>query len=229
MPRVARRDDGDHGPNAGRQVRVNAYEMIKDAIVAGQIDPGEPVVESALADWCGVSRTPIREALRRLEHDGLLAWSERGLVVRRRSPQEILDIYEMRIQLEATAARFACERRTGHDVAMLRAAVDHCRTVDETDASLRLRANHRFHQLTWQAAHNEALRDLLDRLATHLVQRPGITLSVPGQWQVSCTEHEQIFRAVEQRDTAEAARLTEQHFTEARDTRLRLFASQFPS
>src|SRR5690606_26282547 len=81
------------------------YDKIRDAIVSGELAGGTPLTESSLAAWCGVSRTPIREALLRLEQDGLIVRTERGPVVRSRSPEEILDIYEVRIALEATAAR----------------------------------------------------------------------------------------------------------------------------
>src|SRR5690606_35558099 len=91
------------------------YERIKEAIIAGDLAPGQPVVETALAEWCQVGRTPIREALTRLEQDGLLIRTSRGLVVRERSPDVILDIYETRILLEAAAARTAAARRTQLD------------------------------------------------------------------------------------------------------------------
>src|ERR1700754_1808293 len=81
------------------------YERLKQAILDGELVPGQQLVEISLAQWCQVSRTPIREALSRLEQDGLALRTDRGLVVRERSPEEILDIYDTRIVLEAMAAR----------------------------------------------------------------------------------------------------------------------------
>src|SRR5690349_17429224 len=98
----------------------STYEVLKNAILSGELAPGEQLVETSLAKLCKVSRTPIREALRRLEQDGLVYRSDRGLAVRTRSPEEILDIYEVRMMLEATVGRIAAERRTEHDVSMLR-------------------------------------------------------------------------------------------------------------
>src|SRR5690606_24154755 len=96
-------------------VTVSPYQRIKDAILDASLLPGQQLVESTLAEWCGVSRTPVREALLRLEQDGMVERSDRGLIVRQRSPEEILDIYETRIVLEAAAAKFASERHTRLD------------------------------------------------------------------------------------------------------------------
>ena len=80
----------------GPRSRVSPYDMLKRAILSGGLAPGQSLVETSLAEWCGVSRTPIREALTRLEQDGLVHHYDGGLVVRVRSPEEILDIYETR-------------------------------------------------------------------------------------------------------------------------------------
>ena len=72
--------------------QVTPYERLRQAIIEGDLRPGDQLVEVALAKWCQVSRTPIREALSRLEQDGLVARSDRGLVVLSRSAEEILDI-----------------------------------------------------------------------------------------------------------------------------------------
>ena len=91
------------------------YLRIRDAIIEGQFPPNTALVEQNLAEWCGVSRTPIREALRRLEQDGLVERSSRGLVVTNRTPEQILDTYEVRIVLEEAVARFAAQRHTQID------------------------------------------------------------------------------------------------------------------
>ena len=206
--------------------RISPYEKIKDAISSGELQAGQALTESMLATWCGVSRTPVREALLRLEQDGLLTWSDRGLVVRKRSPQEILDVYEMRIVLEATASRMAANRRTEHDILLLRGAQAQSAKVDPEDANEIRRFNRNFHRLFWRASHNESLQDLLERLHMHLVGNKTTTAASPGRWEEACQEHADLIDAVERRDADAAAELSTRHFTIARDITLSLFASE---
>jgi DNA-binding GntR family transcriptional regulator len=203
--------------------RAQPYEMIKKAILRGEFEPGQPLVETALAAWCEVSRTPIREALTRLEQDGLVVRSDRGLVVRERSPEEIMDVYETRIVLEATVGRVAAERRTAHDIRSLRRLLALCEGIEPSDPRSTVTANRQFHRALWRASHNESLLDLLERLNLHLGRYPETTLSYPGRWAHACQEHAEIVDAVEDRDGDRAYELSLKHFTEARDIRLTLF------
>lgn len=206
--------------------RVPPYEMLKQAILSGELKPGRPLVETSLAAWCQVSRTPIREALRRLEQDGLVQRSDRGLVVRERSPQEILDIYETRIALEAAAGRMAAERRTEHDVRLLRRLHERSNQISVDDIPAVVEANRQFHRTVWQASHNESLFDLLDRLELHLARYPETTLAAPGRWDAARHQHEALVDAIEQRDPDAAYKVAFEHFVVARDIRLSLFADE---
>lgn len=208
------------------EARETPYETLKKAILSGDLATGQPLVEVTLAEWIGVSRTPIREALRRLEQDGIVYRSDRGLVVRDRSPEEILDIYETRIVLEATVARTAAERRTAHDVLILRELLERGEAVGENDASGMVESNAQFHRAMWRASHSESLIDLLQRLDLHLTRYPGTTLSWPGRWKAAVSQHAQVVEAVEKRDGDLAYSTALEHFTEARDIRLRLFARE---
>lgn len=208
------------------QARSLAYDEIKNAIISGELRPGQPLVETLLAQRCGVSRTPVREALRRLEQDGLVHRTDGGLVVRARTPEEILDIYEARIALEATAGRLAAERRTEHDVNMLRALVQKGRSVQPDEPAALVAANHQFHRTVWRASHNEALIDLLERLNLHLARFPETTLSYPGRWGSACDEHARLVDAIEERRGQDASDIAGAHFVAARDIRLQLFAQE---
>lgn len=205
--------------------KPNPYEKIRDAIVSGELEPGAPLVESALAAWCEVSRTPVREALRRLEQDGLVTWGERGLVVREHSAEEILDIYEVRMSLEALSARTAAERRTDHDVRLLRATLAQGDAITGDPAEL-VRHSRLFHQHIQRAAHNEALSDLLDRVNLHLSRYSGNrpTLSSPGRGPVAHDEHAALVEAIADRDADAAYRIAYDHFATARDIRVQMFA-----
>jgi DNA-binding GntR family transcriptional regulator len=200
------------------------YERLKQAIVTGELAPGQQLVETVLAQWCQVSRTPVREALTRLEQDGLVLRTDRGLVVRERSPEEILDIYETRIVLEATAARVAATRRSAIDLITLRRIADGLERLDTPDENAMASANRDFHRALWRATHNDSLIDLLTRLDLHLARYPATTLSQPGRWAEANAEHRAILDAIEAQDLALAAELASGHFAKARDLRLELWA-----
>lgn len=208
------------------QGRVPPYERLKQAILSGELKSGQPLVEASLASWCQVSRTPIREALRRLEQDGLIKRSERGLVVRERSPQEILDIYETRIALEATAGRMAAERRTDHDVRLLRSVHKRGERLKAGDIAAKVEVNRQLHRVVRQASHNESLQDLLERLDLHLLRYPETTLAAPGRWREAHRQHGRLIDAIEDRDAETAYKISMEHFAGARDIRLALFADE---
>lgn len=201
---------------------VTPYERLKRAIIEGEFGPGEQLVETALAEWCKVSRTPIREALSRLEQDGLVERSDRGLIVPRRSAEEILDIYETRIVLEASAARTAAERRSEYDVRALRRLIERSDPVTSDDDS-KVDLNRQVHRAVWHASHNEPLKDLLARLDAHLARYPATTLSYPDRWEEAKSEHIAIIDAIAARDAAQAHEVTLAHFRRARDIRLQMW------
>jgi DNA-binding GntR family transcriptional regulator len=214
--------------NPERPLRApSPYERIKQGILDGTFPPGFALVELAVADWCGVSRTPVREALTRLEQDGLVNKTERGMTVRERTPEEILDIYEVRISLEATAARIAAERHTALDrvrLERLLARVEESSPKAEKKVGpLHAERNREFHRGIWLASHNESLIDLLDRLNLHLLRYPITTLTAPGRWAESLKEHRALVEAVVARNPEEAQKVAEKHFATARDIRLALW------
>jgi DNA-binding GntR family transcriptional regulator len=202
------------------------YELLKEAILGGDLKPGQPLIETVLAERYEVSRTPIREALTRLEQDGVVVRSARGLIVRMRSPEEILDIYETRILLEGRAARVAAERHSRVDVLTLRRLADEMERVDTTDETAMITANREFHRALWWATHNEPMIDLLTRLDLHLIRYPATTLTQPGRWQEANAEHRLIIDAIERSDTLAAEAISTEHFTKARDIRLALWGQR---
>ncbi|RZU30996.1 GntR family transcriptional regulator [Blastococcus saxobsidens] len=214
--------DGKAYRVAGR--KAAPYEKVYQAIMTGELAPGQPLIETALAEWCEVSRTPIREALTRLEQDGLVVRGDRGLMVRERSPEEILDLYETRIVLEAMASRVAAVRRSYMDLITLRRIAQRLETMDVSDEHAMAAGNREFHQAIWRASHNDSLSDLLQRLDMHLARYPSTTLSQPGRWAEANGEHQEIITAIEAQDADRAHDLTAAHFAKARELRLALWA-----
>ena len=208
----------------GPAVSSQVYERLRTGIVSGEYAPGEPLVELALAERYGTSRTPVREALRRLEQDGLVERGERGMRVRTRSPEEILEIYEARIPLEAAAAGAAAERRTDLDLARIRRAAARMAGAATDDAQAMAAANRVVHETIWAASHNGTIVDLLTRLNNHLTRYPATTLAAPGRWDDALREHTEIIAAIEGHDREAAARLARDHMTRARDIRLTIYA-----
>jgi DNA-binding GntR family transcriptional regulator len=203
------------------------YLRIRDAIIEGRFPPDTPLVEQNLAEWCGVSRTPIREALRRLEQDGLVERSSRGLVVTNRTPEQILDTYEVRIVLEEAVARFAAQRHTQIDRIRLENLLRTSADSPEDGGGLALK-NHNFHRTMWAASHNEALIDVLSRLYLHLTRFPATTLSYERRWEETQVDHRALLDAVVARDAQLAAQLARKHFERARDIRLELWQQDIP-
>lgn len=213
----------------GKPYRVSGrkpspYEKLTQAIMSGELAPGQPLIETALAEWCEVSRTPIREALTRLEQDGLIVRGERGLMVRMRSPEEILDLYETRIVLEAMSSRVAATRRSYMDLITMRRIAERLESMDTDDEHAMAAGNREFHQAIWRASHNDSLSDLLQRLDMHVARYPSTTLSQPGRWAEANLEHQAIIAAIEAQDVERAHDLTAKHFERARELRLALWA-----
>ncbi|HLI15318.1 MAG TPA: GntR family transcriptional regulator [Acidimicrobiales bacterium] len=203
----------------------SVYAQLRNDIVTGKRPPGTPLVESALARHFGVSRTPVREALLQLRQDGLVERSGRAHVVRQRSPEEILEIYEMRILLEGAAARGAARRRTDLDLSRLRRAHADMAALSEQQADDRVAANRAFHKLIWAASHNRTLVDLLERIEMQLLRYPETTLGYPGRWPAVLAEHEALIEAIARQREEEAGELAARHMAAARDIRLEMYAS----
>src|SRR5262245_13152668 len=138
------------------------YESLRDAISDGRIAGRERVREEEVARNLGVSRTPVREALQRLQQRGLLSFGPtRGFVVAQLSHQQVVELYAMREILEGSAARFAAQHATPEEIATLYQLQEQLRTA-EGDEMLHKHLDRRFHQAIYEAAHNRYLTQMLD-------------------------------------------------------------------
>lgn len=201
------------------------HAQLKDDLLQGAFQPGDALREVALAERFGVSRTPVREALTRLLHEGLLERRARGLFVKEIDPEQIMQVYDLRILLEGQAAQEAASVRTEVDLMRLQALVDRDRALSEPDDATRLATNIEFHRALWRAAHNPVLEDLLERLATHQIHAPTSTLSVGSRWTESLDEHQCIVENIRERDSAKVCGLIQAHMATAKALRLKMFAS----
>ena len=218
--------DGTVADNGERRNRQTPYEAIKHAILTAEFPSGQQLVETELAAKYNMSRTPVREALMRLEHDGLVARLDRTHYVRTRSREEVLDIYDTRIVVETHAARLAADRRSSNDLLFLKQIADRMAARKPRDVEAMADINEAFHRRIWQCTRSETLIDLLERVNLHLARYPASTLSFPGRWDEANQEHYDLLDALEKRDVDRAGEITTAHFAKARDIRLELWSNE---
>jgi DNA-binding GntR family transcriptional regulator len=199
------------------------YEQLRGEILGGRLPAGTALRETALAARYGVSRTPVREALRRLEHDKLLDAGDRGLKVRQPSHEEVVQVYDARILLEGAAAEDAARMRGAADLAALDGLLARDLALADPSPEVRADTNMEFHHAVWQATHNPVLIDLLQRLNLHLIHTPATTLAAPGRWEQALGEHRSLIAAIRDGDAARAGDVARGHMRTARDVRLHMW------
>jgi DNA-binding GntR family transcriptional regulator len=200
------------------------YASLKRDILGGILAPGSPLREEELGRSHQVSRTPVREALSRLESEGLAARHPRsGLVVSDPSLDEIVDLYVLREALEGLAARLAAERRTELDLArldmVLKAAEE---GMHKGDAEREIRLGQEFHFLIWRIAGNQPLQRAISDVHESVQRFQPNTLSYPGRSEHSLQEHLDLLEAVRNRDAPAAERIAVEHVRQVRNTRIAL-------
>ncbi|MGA8583150.1 MAG: GntR family transcriptional regulator [Roseiarcus sp.] len=191
-------------------------ERLREAILTGRLQPGSRLVESDLTSRFGVSRGPVREALRRLTADGLIEhWPHRGAVVRRLTEREIRELFLIRIEMEALAARLAAaadapERRTGFVAAIQPIYADAPRNPCEY-----LNENAAFHDAVMALADNLELRDLAARLQLPLIMAQVGDVLTPAVLNASVQEHRAVAQAILDRDPEAASARMRAHLERA--------------
>ena len=208
---------------SGRGARADeVYFYLRDAIADGTLPPGERLVEGAVARTAGVSRTPVREALHRLEVDGLVRMSNRGLVVADFSSDELADLCRVRVELEGLACRLAAAARTDDDLAVLDDILNGTTTAVAAADVVRLVAlNHAFHRAVAKAARNIYFENQLDQLRSLIERLQTTTLTEPERQSETLAAHRKIVQAISARDEDGAAAAGRAHFASAAAIRLR--------
>jgi DNA-binding GntR family transcriptional regulator len=207
-------------------MQSDPHSLIVAAIEAGQFKPGDRLVESELADRFGVSRTPVREALQRLETQGMLTRDGRSLIVASLDHGQLADLYAVRAELEALAARLAARAASDEELRVLRGMVGDDRALVGGDPRVIARANKRFHRQIHLASHNRFLIQQLDLVHRGMALMATTSLGAEGRDAVAMDEHDAIVTALESRDPAAAAAALRDHISRAFETRLRLDAGE---
>ncbi|MBO9398915.1 GntR family transcriptional regulator [Shimia sp. R9_1] len=198
----------------------DAYTLILEAIDVGVYKPGDRLVESDLAEKFGMSRTPIREALQRLETQSLLARDGRSLIVNSLDHNQMAELYVVRSELEGLAARLAARHATQEEVRVLRDMVeaDQAR-VD--DPSALARSNRRFHKQIHLASHNRYLVQQLDLVHRSMALMATTSIAVEGRGEDTIVEHQAIVDAITAGDGDAADEALRAHISTAFVTRLK--------
>jgi DNA-binding GntR family transcriptional regulator len=203
----------------------DAYALILEAIDTGIYRPGDRLVESELADRFGVSRTPIREALQRLETQSLLTRDGRSLIVASLDHNQLAELYVVRGELEGLAARLAARHATPEEVRVLRDMLEADQALIEDPKALS-RANRRFHKQIHLASHNRFLVQQLDLVHRSMALLATTSIAAAGRGRDTLQEHAAIVAAIAAGDGDAAYAALRDHISKAFVTRLRLDAAK---
>lgn len=182
-------------------------------ILTGRLRPGTKLVEATLARQLGVSRAPLREALKELERFGLVTkWSRRGTRVADLSPRDVKEIYEVKAMIEGLAARLGAERITASELARLKGLY---RTMERLalagDRVGYLTASRRFHQAFIEASGNSRLVQMYEAMRRQIWWLGTMILTQSDRHKTSVKEHQEILNALAARDAKRAEAVTEDH------------------
>lgn len=203
-----------------KPLRDVVFETLRDAIITQVLKPGERLMEIQLADEMGVSRTPVREAIRKLELEGLVVMVPRkGAYVAGVSIKDIHEVYEVRSALEMLAVTLAAERITDEELDALERQVLRESEEEEKGAGSQLDniiyIDSSFHDIIYGAAHNQRLVQFVNILQEQLQRFRAASLARPGRSKTALEEHKQIVEALAERNGELAAKLAREHIENA--------------
>lgn len=220
------------------EVTMNEYLPLRDvvfntlrrAILRGELKPGERLMEIQLANKLGVSRTPIREAIRKLELEGLVLMIPRkGAEVAEITEKNLRDVLEVRCALEELAVQLACDRINQEKIHELHAAAARFEQMfDSDDITSIAQADEAFHDVIFQATDNERLIQLLNNLREQMYRYRIEYLKKKECYPQLIAEHEAIMQAIEGHDKAMATQITGQHINNQVDTVVGTLRSKMP-
>lgn len=206
-----------------------AYRYVRNAIQTGQLKPGDRLREVELAEIIGLSRTPIREALAKLEAEGLVLHdATRGIVVAELDYSMVTELYYMREVLEGTAARLTAQHASEVEISILE---DLCRQYESSQGNEAMLAlsNRQFHDTLYRCSHNRYLVNMLTVLHDALSLLGSTTLSSPERAAETLREHEAVVDAVRNRDADGAEQALRAHIRSAQKVRMKkLFTGGTP-
>lgn len=199
-------------------LRDVVFNTLRQAILKGELKPGERLMDIALAERLGVSRTPIREAMRKLELEGLVVMiPRRGAQVANITEKDLNDVLDVRIALENMAIEKACERMTEEEMGRLWvAAKEFERTMGEGNLVKLAEADVAFHEIIYRAADNRRLNQVLNNLREQIYRYRVEYLKEEETRNVLVMEHEELTQAIKERDVKRAQEISYRHIENQR-------------
>lgn len=201
-------------------IAQTVYAAFIDGLRIGTYLPGDRIRAEDVAKSFDVSRTPVREALSRLQERGLLQMTATGLAVTQLDRTAVLELYAVRELMEGSAARFAAQHASPSDLFTMRQIAEAFTATPADDPARVAQLNRAFHAALYEAAHNKFLLTILDGMHDTLMLLPSTTFAVGGRQGDAVGEHLAILDAIERRDPDAAEDHARSHIRHARDTRL---------
>ena len=205
-------------------LRDQTYDIIKNMIILREIEPGKKINEEHIANEIQVSRTPIREALCRLENEGIVKIiPRRGAFVSDLTETNVKEILLIREVLEGLVVRLAVENMDAKTLEKLRKAIEKVSTIPEDDRDLinYTRSEVDFHSILLSASNNQMLKNMMEMVNAHLQIIRLRTVVIPERAQKTVKEHQQILKAIEKGDTDSAEALMRKHVRSVREVALK--------
>lgn len=189
--------------------------ILREAILRGDLRPGQQLKQQDLAKWLGMSATPVREVLRILETEGLLEHiPHRGVYVAEASPEDALEITPIRVALEGLAVQMYASRVDDSDLDVLEELVDQMEDAWQQMDLVRVRrTNYYFHSTIYSGAGSEMLKGFIERLWPRFAT--DMLWMIPGRAEQSIEQHQAIVEALKHRDSDLAVKLMSDHITTA--------------
>jgi len=212
-------------------IRLDSYqplrevvcETLREAIRKGILKPGERLMEIQLAEELGVSRTPVREAIRKLELEGyVIMMPRRGTYVANLSIRDVNEVFEIRTSLESLSSGLAAERITDEELESLqRLLVRIGEFIECNNMEKIVETDMQFHDLLYQASRNTRLVGFIYNLREQLTRFRSTSMSFPGRLKATLEEHRAIVEAIAQGDVKGAQHASEYHMEKSEQTLLK--------
>lgn len=204
-------------------LREIVCEALRDAIQRGILQPGERLMEVQLAEELGISRTPVREAIRKLEQEGyVIMVPRRGTYVSSMSVRDVKEIFEIRSALESLSTVLAAMRIEPEELEKLRALLTEIEGhIKRKDLDKIVETDIEFHGLLYQVSRNERLVAIISNLKDQLARFRTLSMSYPGRLQETLQEHRAMVEAIANGDLDAARDAAERHMEQAEETLLK--------
>lgn len=196
-----------------KTLQSQVYEFLLQKILNGHFLPGQRLIEEKLVEETGVSRSPIREAIRRLEKDGLVTVNPQGGVsVYKITPSDFQYLYECRLSIEPTAARYAAERIQVDHLVQLEKVIEEMEKASQLNDLVKIRElNALFHSLIMEASENPFLIKMMKQLKVLINVYRNVLLQISMRWEAGVKEHRAIWEAIRNRNGPAAEQWMIQH------------------